>query len=245
MRDMTSKAVRRRFVPVAAPRRPGRPPGPNQSERLRQRLIEEGGRLYAEGGYGGLTFASVAARTGVTKATVFHYFANKEALVGAVFESLGRRLEESTAGLFDPPPAPHAARLQRVVGSLVEFYGRDPLNARILGHGLLETDRLTPRPGARGRTSTIFAPFIRRFAEFVERGIAAGELIADRPMATIMTIGGIVLFELMLPSRGRDFTGDVPIEERKREIVAVVERAVVRPGARLSQRTRSPRRSSR
>jgi hypothetical protein len=154
-------------------------------------------------------------------------------------------LEKATAGLFDPPPISYAARLQRVVGSLVDFYGRDPMNARVLGHGLLETDRLTPRRAAPGRTSEIFAPFVRRFAEFVERGIAAGEFTPDRPMATIMTVGGIVLFELMLPNRGRDVSGDVPIEERKREILAVVARAVVRPGARLSQRTRSPRRANR
>jgi AcrR family transcriptional regulator len=233
---MTSRAPRRSSAPAAAPRRPGRPRGPSQAERLRQDLIGEASELYAHGGYAGISFATLAERTGLTKATVFHYFARKESLVFAVFEALGARLESATLGLFDPPPASYAARLERIVRSLVDFYGDDPLNARILCQGFLEGDRLVPAGAASGATPALFARFVRRFAEFVQAGIDAGELYPARPMATIMTIGGVILFEFMLPDRGRQLVGEVALSDRSSEMAAVIARAVVRPGVRIGRR---------
>jgi hypothetical protein len=82
----------------------------------------------------------------------------------------------------------------------------------------------------------VFAHFVARFVEFVESGIRAGEFYPDRPLALIMAIGGIVLFEFMLPEHARQLTGNVPLTERKREMSSVVARAVVRPTTRMSRR---------
>lgn len=225
--------------PLGSRRRPGRPPGPSQAAQLRARLVDEASQLYAGGGAARISFAAVAERAGLTKATVFHYFPNKDALLRAVFEAFGERLERAAENWFDPPPASHAARLERLVESLVDFYGRDPLHARILCHGLLETERLAPR-GVAAPTPPVFDHFVRRFVEFVAGGVAAGEFYPDRPMATIMAIGGIVLFEFMLPDRGRAYrdgaAGRVSLAERGREMAALINRAVVRPGVRLRRR---------
>lgn len=226
---MSAKAPRQH----GAPRRPGRPPGPSQAERLRQTLVAEASDLYAEAGYAGISFATLAERTGLTKATVFHYFPKKETLVYAVFEALGARLEAATLGLFDAPPASFAARLERVVNSLVDFYGADPLNARILCQGFLEGDRLSAAGSPDTPMPRIFARFIRRFAEFIEAGIKAGEFQPGRPTATIMNIGGIILFEFMLPERGRFLIGEIALSERRAEMAAVINRAVVRPHVRM------------
>ncbi len=217
--------------PAGPPRRPGRPRGPSQTERLRQRLIAEASALYAEGGYRGTSLALVAERAGLTKATVFHYFPNKDALVDAVFAAFGERLAQAAAGWFDAPPAAHAARLERLVHALVDFYGTDPVNARILCQGLLAV----PGPSA-GSPPPIFAEFVARFVAFMEAGIAAGEFYPDRPMATIMSIGGIILFELMLPERGRPPATRVALATRRREMAAVIARAVVRPATRMTHR---------
>lgn len=223
-------------------RRPGRPPGPSQAAQLRASLVDMASQLYAEGGYARISFAVLAQRAGLTKATVFHYFPSKEALLRAVFEAFGERLERAAEDWFDSPPHSHAQRLERLVESLVAFYGRDPLNARILCHGLLETT-LAPRSAAGVPAPSVFERFVGRFAEFIAAGVAAGEFHADRPMATIMTIGGIILFEFMLPDQGRAYRGGsagrTSLAERGREMATVINRAVVRPGARL--RRRSPR----
>ncbi len=230
---------RRREPRVAPRRRPGRPPGPSQAAQLRSRLIEEASRLYAAGGYSGISFATVAERTGLTKATVFHYFHNKEALLRSVFDAMGERLERAAEGWFDPPPASHAGRLERLVESLVDFYGRDPLNARILCHGLLEAEHLAAASFIATPMPPVFDRFVRRFVAFIADGVAAGEFYPDRPLATIMAIGGIILFEFMLPDRGRQFRAAISLEERTREMAAVINRAIVRPGVRLQRSGRA------
>ncbi|HZR82220.1 MAG TPA: TetR/AcrR family transcriptional regulator [Candidatus Binatia bacterium] len=208
---------------------------------LRGRIVAEASRLYADGGDAGLSLALLAERVGVNKATLFHYFANKDALVYAVFESLGERLDAATHGLFDAPPASHAARLDRVIEALVDFYGADPLNARILAHALLESDRVLPSDGGRRDAMPVFARFVERFATFIASGVAAGELYPDRPLGSILSIGGAILFELMLPEVGRRLYRDVSFEERKRELVRLIRRALVRPAARLSSSRRLER----
>ena len=229
----------RRAGEAAPRRRPGRPPGPSQAAQLRARLIDEASRLYADGGSTGLSFATVAARTGLTKPTVFHYFPNKGALLWAVFDALGERLHRAAENWFDPPPPSYSARLDQLIAALVEFYGRDPLNARILCHGLLEAERLAPWRMAGTAPPPVFDHFVRRFIDFIAAGAAAGEFHPDRPMALIMAIGGIVLFEFMLPDRGRSFRsgafGATSFEDRAQEMAAVIRRAVVRPRARLAR----------
>ena len=103
--------------PLGPRRRPGRPPGPSQA---RAAARPPGRRSEPALRRRRLCAASasprVAERTGLTKATVFHYFPNKDALLRAVFEAFGERLERAAENWFDPPPASHAARLERLVG---------------------------------------------------------------------------------------------------------------------------------
>lgn len=232
-----------RRVPAPARRRPGRPAGPSQAAQLRARLIEEASQLYAEGGSAGLSFAVVAARTGLTKATVFHYFPNKRALLRGVFEAFGARLERAAETWFTPTAGTHAARLDRLVDGLVAFYGREPLHARTLCHALLEVDQHAPWQTPTGvEPLRPFSSFARDFSDFIAAGVAAGEFYPDRPMATIMTIGGIILFEFMLPDQGRPFRagvfGETSLAARTAEMRAVIARAVVRPQTRLERRRR-------
>ena len=83
--------------------------------------------------------------------------------------------------------------------------------------------------------------------DLVASGMAAGEFYPGRPIAAIMAIGGIILFEFMLPDRGREYRagtgGRINVAERGREMAAVINRAVVRPGVRL--RRKRPRKGKR
>jgi hypothetical protein len=73
---------------------------------------------------------------------------------------------------------------------------------------------------------------VRDFTRFLEQGIAAGEFHRDRPLGTIVSIGGVVLGECMLPwSARRPFgLGGATLEDRADEVVRFVRRAVVRRG---------------
>jgi AcrR family transcriptional regulator len=209
-------------------RGPGRPPGPSQAEAVRARIVDEATRGYAAGGYAGLSFGTVAARVGIKKATLFHYFPTKDALVHAVFDALGGALEARARTWFDAPPASYADRLERVLRGLVAFYGADPVHARVLCHGLLEVDRVSAPPPRGADSRSAFADFVRDFTRFIERGIAAAEFHRDPPIGTIVSIGGVVLFECMLPGPARHQYGQggATLEDRANEVVRFVTRAV-------------------
>jgi AcrR family transcriptional regulator len=215
-------------------RGPGRPPGPSQAADVRARIVVEASRLYAAAGYAGLSVGTLATRVGITKATVFHYFPTKDALAVAVFDALGRRLEGRARAWFGPPPAAYAARLERALRGLVEFYGADPVNAQLVCHGLLEVELVS---AASADSISVFAEFVREFVTFLEAGIAAGEFYPDRPLGTIVSIGGVVLFECMLPAAARRHYGGgaATLDDRAREVTAFVRRAVVRPTKRRSR----------
>jgi AcrR family transcriptional regulator len=201
---------------------------------VRARIVDEATRGYAAGGYAGLSFGTVASGVGIKKATLFHYFPTKDALGDAVFDALGARLEGRAREWFGPPPASYAARLERALRGLVEFYGADPVNAQLVCQGLLEVERPVGTTAARAESMSVFAEFVREFATFLEDGIAAGEFHRARVLGTIMAIGGVVLFECMLPAEARRRYGDAPtLDDRAREVIAFVRRAVVKPVRRL------------
>jgi AcrR family transcriptional regulator len=194
--------------------------------------VEAAGRQYAAGGRGGISFASLAAEAGLRKATVFHYFPTKETLVAAVFAALGARLAARAPGWFDRPPQAPAERLERVVGGLVDFYADDPVNARLICQGLLGVEPWAAGPTDPADGSPHFADFVRRFRDFIADGMAAGAFHPGDPLATVMSIGGVVLFECMIPPavRGRyGWDGSrAALAAHKHAVLAFVRRAVVR-----------------
>jgi AcrR family transcriptional regulator len=217
--------ARRGRVLVRRPRPgPGRPPGPSQAGALRKALVEAATRQYAEGGRAGISFSALAEAVGLHKATVFHYFATKDAVISAVFAGLGDELAARRTAWFAAPPASHAARLERAVGELVDFYEQDPLRARVICHGLLDGDP-TREVGA----DPALAAFVADFIAFLRAGMDAGEFHPADPAGLMMTMGGMVLFEQMLPPVARRTYGrGTPAAARRQELIALVCRAVVK-----------------
>ncbi|HWP66204.1 MAG TPA: TetR/AcrR family transcriptional regulator, partial [Candidatus Limnocylindria bacterium] len=191
---------------------------------LREALVAAAMRQYAAGGRAGISYGALAQAVGLRKATVFHYFATKDAIVDAVFAALGRELAARRTAWFAAPPAAYAARLERVVGELVDFYDQDPLRARVICHGLLDGVR-TREAGA----EPALAAFVADFVAFLRAGMDAGEFYPVDPAGLMMTIGGMILFEPMLPPVARRTYGrGGPATSRRHELTALVSRAVVK-----------------
>ena len=196
---------------------------------MRARLVDAAALRYAQGGWGGLSYGTLAADTGLRKATLFHYFPTKDALVHAVFERLAHQLEACTEAWFQPSTESFAARLDRIVAEFVDLYGAEPVNARIVCQGLLGVERLLPD----GAGLPVFERLVGELVAFMEQGIAAGAFVPARPLGLIMAIGGVVLFEAMVPTEAqRTFAGRSGVETalaaRRGEVVAFVRRAVLR-----------------
>jgi len=66
-----------------------------QPEQVRRALLEAAVALAEEQGLAGVTVQAVAERAGVTKGGLFHHFANKQALIDAVFDFMLEQMDEA------------------------------------------------------------------------------------------------------------------------------------------------------
>jgi len=77
------------------------PPTPSRHDARRAALIDAAGALFVEKGVEATTVEEIAARAGLAKGTVYHYFATKADLLGALRErfstDFGRRIAEAVA----------------------------------------------------------------------------------------------------------------------------------------------------
>lgn len=80
---------------------------PKQPEQVRRALLEAAVALAEEQGLGGITVQAVADRAGVTKGGLFHHFANKQALIDAVFDFMLEQMEEALNRLLAEDDASH------------------------------------------------------------------------------------------------------------------------------------------
>jgi AcrR family transcriptional regulator len=100
-----------------------------RTEAKRQSILEAASAVFAETGYQRASMAEISARVGGSKATLYGYFASKEALFAAVVKNAGERQLQPA---FDDLLASHgelAAGLQRFGEKYVAFLAREDLLA--------------------------------------------------------------------------------------------------------------------
>ena len=216
---------RARRPPAAPRRRPGRPPGPSQAAHLCP-ADRRGRRLYAAGGYAHIQFATIARRSGLTEADRVSLLP-QVALLRAIFDTFGERLERA-AETRRSAPSSRAARLEQLIASLVEFYGRirstpAALSSAPRGRALR---RLESGDTALHRLRPLRAP-LRCLRRLRHRGRRV--LPGVRSQRSWRWSGRPVEFST---DHGRRYragaAGRVSLAERGREMAALITRAVIR-----------------
>src|SRR5580658_10172661 len=81
--------------------------------------------LFVERGFHGTSVPSVAEKAGVATGTIYHYFANKEALVNALFRSLKQKIIDRVMNDF-PYAATIREQFRLVWGRMAEFAVKNP-----------------------------------------------------------------------------------------------------------------------
>ncbi len=87
----------------------------------RQRAIEVALELFAAQGYEKTSLREIADRLGITKAALYYHFASKEALLGAIMESLVAPIDELVAWSESQPRTSETRR--EVLRRLAELLG--------------------------------------------------------------------------------------------------------------------------
>jgi len=154
--------------------RPTAAPAPRQRRKdaRPQELLDAALQLFTEKGFAATRSEEVAARAGVSKGTLYLYYASKEELFkAAVREHLAERISDGQA-LLEQHQGPMVELLAHMMGEWWRRIGEGPAGglSKIMlaeGHGLPEL--------AAFYREEVIEPTHRLIGGLLERGIASGE----------------------------------------------------------------------
>ena len=145
--------------PTSVPRGRHAPPLEVRLEAQRTRLLRAGAAVFARTGYAEATAEAIAREAGMSKATFYEHFANKEEAILALFDAAAERVLERMATAVAAAPDGAAQRRRAMIRAFLDAVTEHPEPAQTL---LVEIIGAGPRAG--GRREAIMA----RFAALVD-----------------------------------------------------------------------------
>ena len=149
-----------------------------KQEMLRQfmetTIAQAAKEVFAESGYQGATLEEIAQRAGMSKATIYIYYKNKDDLFLQVVEELVNSAMASTAQEATTARPP-IEKLYAMVRSKMEFYERERDFFRIYlneKHGL----EVAPKDPHKRALREMYLQGIQTLAKVIQEGIDAGML---------------------------------------------------------------------
>jgi AcrR family transcriptional regulator len=200
---------------------------PNRQTR-RQRLeareesiIEAAQAEFLENGFDGAKVAGIARRAGVAEGTLYLYFKNKNALLGAVVGSFYQRLTEGAAsGVIQYPAS--AERL--------EFLARHHLQGCLAEWSILELAVPAFYQSGKYRDSEFFGfnrNYVAVFDNVVREGISREEIRDDLPLHMMRDLfyGALEHSVRTYMVRGRDLENEQAIANAASQVMEMVRPA--------------------
>lgn len=170
--------------------------GPKQSElspAKRQQIVDGAKALFQEVGYERASVDAIAAKAGVSKATIYNHFRSKEALFLAAYSAETERLREKFHSLLEAPTGDIESDLHQIGAELLRLVCA-PSN--VLRHRVVigEAGRF-PELGA-----ALYECGLRagreRMTRFFERAGALGLLEVEDPAAAAVDFASLCLGDL-------------------------------------------------
>ena len=100
-------------------------------EDQRELILDRAAALFARGGYPGTSMNQVAEACGLSKATLYHYFRDKYALLVSISDDHVTRLQAIVREVLAHPQAPQA-QMRELIARLVEEYASAQNAHRVL-----------------------------------------------------------------------------------------------------------------
>jgi AcrR family transcriptional regulator len=209
-----------------SPDRPAGPAGrPRDAKRSRGAILAAASREFSDKGLGGARVDEIAARAGVNKALLYHYFGNKDSLFTAVLERAYEGIRSAEAALDLESLAPRGA-MRRLVDFTFDYFQEHPDFIRLLNSENLHRAEHLNRSE---RIRALHFPLVERIGELLERGAAEGSFRKGvDPVALYVTIASLGYFYLSNAHTlgavfGRDLLAKRALSNRRTHIRQVVE----------------------
>ena len=184
---------------------------------MRERILTEAARLFAQRGYAGTTVQAVADAVGVTKPSVIYWYPSKKALRDAVVDQVLLRWRELLPRLLQVA-SEGEDRLDAVLGEVVHFFAEDPDRARLLNRIAVDQPEET-----RDRLQGHLRPWLALLAGYIKEaqreGRARADIDADAWVIEVVVLL-IASFSTLEVSTG--VLGGAPLDARERLVGALV-----------------------
>lgn len=118
--------------PVSIPRGRHAPPLEVRLEVQRERLLSAAAAVFARRGYASSTAEAIAREAGMSKATFYEHFTNKEDVILALFDASSEQLARRMAGATREVPAEPEAQIRAGGRAFLAALAEDPERAQTL-----------------------------------------------------------------------------------------------------------------
>jgi AcrR family transcriptional regulator len=208
------------------------PAPPSES---RAKILDVAEALFAQHGYAGVGLRGVADGVGLSKSSLFHHFATKRELYDEVMARVLARLDDRLSPALQLQ-AGHAARLERLIDSLVDALAEHPTTARLALRSIVEGEDAGHEPITRAPYQQTLRRLIDGFKALLTEGVQAGVFREVSPGHFTQTLIGATMVHFASADFGEEIVG-APIfsadqvSERKRELKALVRYGLIDPDA--------------
>ena len=169
-------------------------PRPDVSDTRIPQILDAAVRVFSRYGIDGASMAQVAEAAEISKATIYHYFASKEALI----EALVKRTFDADQADFlalAQMDAPAIERLMAYVGELASLLTQDHLFFPMYAEYMAMSTRM---PSIHAVIKGYYNRYIAIITQIIEQGRARGELaLTHSPevyaLALVASIEGSIL----------------------------------------------------
>jgi TetR/AcrR family transcriptional regulator len=206
----------------------GKKPQRRNPEATRRKLLAAARREFADSGLAGARVDEIAARAGVNKQLVYHYFGDKDALYLAVLEWVYEeiRAQERKLNLTGLPPR---QAIRKLIESSFDHLATHP------DFILLLNDE--NRGGARHvrtsrRLEAMHSPLVSMVSKILSEGVRAGVFRKGiNPVHLYISIAGLSYFffsntPTLSAIFGKDLAGAAARSARRKHVVDLVLRAL-------------------
>jgi AcrR family transcriptional regulator len=171
-----------------------RPKFRRRADKRPDELLDAALALFAENGYSETRIEDVAARAGVSKGAVYHYFPSKRALLQGLIRRAVVPVAEGVAGMPQNDADPRAS-VARLLGAFAERMS-DPANLAVLK--LVIREAMTDPELAAFYRAEVIDRALPALATALANGMAAGKVRRLDPALTVRTVIGPFLMHVLL-----------------------------------------------
>ncbi len=169
----------------------------HQPERTRAAILEAAMREFALEGVDGARTNAIARSAGVNKALLYYYFKDKEALFGAVLDSLFKDLSRTITEAIDRGATPR----EKFLGYLsahFDFVASSPLRPKLFQREMMRSGR-NGSPHLKHIVEQYLKPTFSKVAALIAEGIRTGDFRPVDPAQFVPSVIGVVVFYFATP----------------------------------------------